>query len=157
MSQTLTGISVGSVAPDFELKDQHGAKVSLSSFKGNKNVVLLFIPFAFTGTCTGELCALRDDLAAFQNDDVQLLAVSCDPMYAQRAFAEQEGYKFPVLADFWPHGAVAKAYGVFDELRGCSTRGTFVIDKEGILRWQVVNGLGDARNIADYKAAIAAL
>ena len=53
MSQTLTGISVGSVAPDFDLKDQHGAKVSLSSFKGNKNVVVLFIPFAFTGTCTG--------------------------------------------------------------------------------------------------------
>lgn len=66
MSQTLTGISVGSVAPDFELKDQYGAKISLSSFKGSKNVVVLFIPFAFTGTCTGELCAIRDDLAAFE-------------------------------------------------------------------------------------------
>ena len=78
-------------------------------------------------------------------------------MYAQRAFAEAEVYKFPVLADFWPHGAAAKAYGVFDEERGCATRGTFVIDKEGILRWQVVNGLGDARNVADYKGAIASL
>ena len=78
-------------------------------------------------------------------------------MYAQRAFADQEGYKFPVLADFWPHGAAAKAYGVFDDARGCATRGTFVIDKEGILRWQIVNGLGDARNIADYKTAISAL
>ena len=75
MTQTFTGISVGSAAPDFELKDQHGAKVSLSSFKGNKNVVLLFIPFSFTGTCTGELCAIRDDLAAFQNDNVQVQTI----------------------------------------------------------------------------------
>ena len=150
-------LTIGQAAPDFEVMNQHGEKISLSSFKGEKIVVLLFYPFAFSGICTGELCALRDDLAAFQNDDVQLLAISCDPMYAQRAFAEQEGYNFPVLADFWPHGEVAKAYGVFEESRGCATRGTFVIDKEGILRWQVVNGLGDARNLVDYKAAIAAL
>jgi mycoredoxin-dependent peroxiredoxin len=150
-------LSIGSAAPDFELSDQHGEKVSLSSFKGKKNVVVLFIPFAFTGTCTGELCALRDDLAPFQNDNVQLLAISCDSMFTQRIFAEQEGYKFPVLADFWPHGAAAKAYGIFNEELGCAMRGTFIIDKEGILRWQIVNGLGDARNIADYKAAISAL
>jgi len=150
-------LSIGSAAPDFELSDQHGEKVSLSSFKGNKNVVVLFIPFAFTGTCTGELCALRDDLAPFQNENVQLLAISCDSMFTQRIFAEQEGYKFPVLADFWPHGAAAKAYGIFNEELGCAMRGTFIIDKEGILRWQVINGLGDARNIADYKTAISAL
>ncbi len=150
-------LSIGSAAPDFELSDQHGEKVSLSSFKGKKNVVVLFIPFAFTGTCTGELCALRDDLAPFQNDNVQLLAISCDSMFTQRIFAEQEGYKFPVLADFWPHGAAAKAYGIFNEELGCAMRGTFIIDKEGILRWQVINGLGDARNIADYKTAISAL
>ena len=150
-------LTIGQAAPEFNLMDQHGTNVSLSSFKGKKNVVVLFYPFAFSGICTGELCALRDDLAAFQNENVQLLAVSCDPMYAQRAFAEQEGYKFPVLADFWPHGAAAKAYGVFNEERGCATRGTFVIDKEGILRWQVANGLGDARNVADYKGAIASL
>ncbi len=150
-------ISIGSVAPDFELSDQHGNKVSLSSFKGKKNVVLLFIPFAFTGTCTGELCAMRDDLSSFQNENVELLAVSCDSMYTQRVFAEKEGYNFPVLADFWPHGAVAQSYGIFDEARGCALRGTFVIDKEGIVRWQVVNGLGDARSNDDYKAALAAL
>jgi peroxiredoxin len=150
-------LSIGTAAPDFELNDQHGNKVSLSSFKGKKNVVLLFIPFAFTGTCTGELCAMRDDLSTFQNDNVELLAVSCDSMYTQRVFAEKEGYNFPVLADFWPHGAVAQAYGIFDEARGCALRGTFVIDKEGIIRWSVVNGLGDARSNDDYKAALAAL
>jgi len=150
-------LSIGTAAPDFELSDQNGNKVSLSSFKGKKNVVLLFIPFAFTGTCTGELCAMRDDLSAFQNDNVELLALSCDSMYSQRIWAEKEGYNFPVLADFWPHGAVAQAYGIFDEARGCALRGTFVIDKEGIIRWSVVNGLGDARSNDDYKAALAAL
>jgi peroxiredoxin len=150
-------LSIGTAAPDFELNDQNGNKVSLSSFKGKKNVVLLFIPFAFTGTCTGELCAMRDDLSSFHNENVELLAVSCDSMYSQRIFAEQEGYTFPMLSDFWPHGAVATSYGIFDEARGCAVRGTFVIDKEGIIRWSVVNGLGDARNNEDYKAALAAL
>jgi peroxiredoxin len=150
-------LSLGTAAPDFELSDQNGNKVSLSSFKGKKNVVLLFIPFAFTGTCTGELCAMRDDLSSFQNDNVELLALSCDSMFTQRIWAEKEGYNFPVLADFWPHGAVAQAYGIFDEARGCALRGTFIIDKEGIIRWSVVNGLGDARSNDDYKAALAAL
>jgi peroxiredoxin len=150
-------LTIRTPAPDFTLMDQHGSPVTLSSFKGEKNVVILFYPFAFSGICTGELCALRDDLAAFQNDDVQLLAISCDPMYAQRAFAEQEGYKFPVLADFWPHGGAAKAYGVFNEERGCAVRGTFIVDKNGTLVWQIVNGLGDARNLVEYKSALASL
>jgi peroxiredoxin len=150
-------LTIGQAAPDFELKNQYGELVKLSSFKGEKNVVVLFIPFAFTGTCTGELCAIRDDLAAFQNDNVQVLAISCDSPFTQKIFAEQEGYKFPVLADFWPHGAAAQAYGIFNADLGCALRGTFIIDKEGIIRWSVVNGLGDARNNGDYKSAIAAL
>ena len=150
-------IAIGDVAPDFELKDQSGSKVSLSSFTGKKNVVLVFIPFSFTGTCTGELCAIRDDISAFENDNVQVLAVSCDSMHTQKIFAAQEGYTFPVLADFWPHGAAAKAYGIFNEDIGCALRGTFIIDKAGIVRWSVVQGLGDARNNGDYKTAIAAL
>jgi peroxiredoxin len=150
-------LTIGQAAPQFELVDQHGTKTSLASFKGTKNVVVLFYPFSFTGICTGELCAIRDDLASFQNDGVQVLAISCDSVPTQRVFADQEEYKFPVLSDFWPHGEVSKAYGVFNDERGCAIRGTFIIDKEGILRWQVVNGIGDARNIGDYKAAIAAL
>ena len=156
MTQDNLHLEIGQAAPEFELMNQHGEKISLASFKGEKAVVLLFYPFAFSGTCTGELCALRDDLSAFQNDEVQLLAISCDHMFSQRAFAEQEGYKFPVLSDYWPHGAVARSFGVFEEARGCATRGSFIIDKAGILRWQVNNGWV-ARNIDDYKAAIAAL
>lgn len=150
-------LEIGSLAPDFEINNQFGEKVSLSSFRGSKNVVLVFYPFAFSGTCTGELCALRDDLAAFQNDGVQVIGISCDAMYTQKAFAEKENYSFPVLTDFWPHGSVAKAYGVFLAEKGFATRGTFIIDKAGILRWQVINGPGEARNVADYKAALAAL
>ena len=141
-------LAIGSMAPDFELVNQHGQKISLSSFQGKKNVVVIFYPFAFSGICTGELCALRDDLAAFQNEKVELISISCDPMYANKVFAEQEGYKFQVLSDFWPHGDIAKAYGVFDENRGCATRGSFIIGTDGKIKWMVVNGLGEARNIA---------
>ncbi|MEY4151748.1 MAG: hypothetical protein RJB28_815 [Actinomycetota bacterium] len=150
-------LEVGSIAPDFELNDQFGQKVSLSSFKGQKNVVITFYPFAFTGTCTGELCALRDDISAFLNDSVQLLAISCDSPFTQKVFAERENYQFPVLSDFWPHGATAKAYGVFEESRGCALRGTFIIDKTGVVRWSVVNGLGAARDLNEYKKALSSL
>ena len=150
-------LAIGSMAPDFELVNQHGQKVSLSSYQSKKNVVVIFYPFAFSGICTGELCALRDDLSAFQNDKVELISISCDPMYANKVFAEQEGYKFQVLSDFWPHGDIAKAYGVFDENRGCATRGSFIIGTDGKIKWMVVNGLGEARNIAEYKAALSAL
>ena len=150
-------IEIGQVAPEFTLKNQHGESVSLSSFKGKKNVVVLFYPFAFTGTCTGELCALRDDLGGFHNQEVELLAISCDSPYSLRVFADQEGYTFPLLSDFHPHGEVAQAYGIYDETRGCAVRGTFIIDMEGIVRWTIVYGLGDARNIVEYKAALANL
>ena len=150
-------LTIGQEAPNFTLTNQFGESVELASFRGKKNVVIVFYPFAFSGICTGELCALRDDLAAYQNEGSELLAISCDPMYSLKAFGEAEGYKFNLLADFWPHGAVTKAYGVFNEDRGFAIRGTFVVDKAGILRWQVVNGPGDARNAADYKAALASL
>ena len=150
-------LEIGQAAPDFTLNNQFGEKVTLSSFQGKKNVVVVFYPYSFTGTCTGELCALRDDLSSFQNENVELLAVSVDSMFTQKVFATQENYNFPVLSDFWPHGATAQAYGIFNEATGSAIRGTFIIDKEGILRWQVVNGMGDARNTADYKDALAAL
>ncbi|MBH1933365.1 peroxiredoxin [Streptomyces sp. AV19] len=150
-------IDAGTKAPDFALKNQHGETVRLSDFRGEKNVVLLFYPFAFTGVCTGELCALRDNLPAFVNDDVQLLAVSNDSPFSLRVFAEQEKLGYPLLSDFWPHGEVSRAYGVFDEEKGCALRGTFVIDKEGVVRWTIVNGLPDARDLNEYAAELAKL
>ncbi|MER6343860.1 peroxiredoxin [Streptomyces sp. NPDC001595] len=147
-------IQVGDKAPDFELKDNHGRTVKLSDFRGEQNVVLLFYPFAFTGVCTGELCEVRDNLPRFSDRDTQVLAVSNDSIHTLRVFAEQEGLEYPLLSDFWPHGEVSRAYGVFDADKGCAVRGTFVIDKEGLVRWTVVNGLPDARDLNDYVKAL---
>ncbi len=147
-------IQVGDKAPDLELKDNHGRTVNLADFRGEKNVVLLFYPFAFTGVCTGELCELRDNLPKFTDRDTQLLAVSNDSIHTLRVFAEQEGLEYPLLSDFWPHGNASRAYGVFDEDKGCAVRGTFIIDKEGVVRWTVVNGLPDARDLDAYVKAL---
>ncbi|AUY51903.1 peroxiredoxin [Streptomyces sp. CB01881] len=143
-------IEVGTEAPDFELRNQHGEPVRLSDFRGGQNVVLVFYPFAFTGVCTGELGAIQKELPRLQNDDVQVLGVSSDSPFSQRVFADREGLEFPLLSDFWPHGEVARAYGVLDEQKGCAVRGTFVIDKAGTVRWSVVNDLPDARDEQEY-------
>ncbi|MER7173688.1 peroxiredoxin [Streptomyces mesophilus] len=154
---TAAGTAVGTKAPDFALKSQHGETIRLADLRGAKNVVLVFYPYAFTGVCTGELAALRDALPQFVNDEVQLLAVSCDAPFSQRVFAEQEGFGFPLLSDFWPHGEVSRAYEVFDEEKGCAVRGTFIIDKEGVVRWSVVNALPDARDLNEYVTALDSL
>ena len=150
-------VEVGAQAPDFTLVDQHGETVTLSQFRGSKNVVLLFDPYASSGTCTGELCVIRDRLPTFDNDDTVTLAVSVDSRFALRVFAEQEGYTFRLLSDFWPHGAVARAYGVLVENRGAAKRGTFIIDKAGLVRWSVVHGIGEARDADAYEKALAEL
>ena len=148
---------VGTEAPDFTVRDQNNQEVTLSSFRGQQAVLLVFYPFAFSGICTGELCAVRDDLADFQNDDVQILAISTDPTQALKAWSEAQGFDFPLLSDFWPHGEVAKAYGVFFERRGMATRGTFLVDKEGIVRFAERNGPGEPRDQNGWRKAVAAL
>jgi peroxiredoxin len=139
-------VEVGSPAPDFTLKNQDGQEVSLSDFKGDKAVLLVFYPFAFSGICTGELCSVRDDLSSFQNDKVQILAISCDTTWSLKVWADQEGYEFPLLSDFWPHGAVSESYGIFSSDLGFAFRGTFLIDRDGIVQFLERNGPGDARD-----------
>ena len=148
---------VGTEAPDFTLKDQNNQEVSLSSFRGERNVLVVFYPFAFSRICTGELCSVRDDLASFQNDDVQILAVSVDHVFTLKAWADAQGYDFPLLADFWPHGGVAREYGVFNDAVGMAVRGTFLVDKQGIVRFAEVNGPGEARDQQGWKDALAAV
>ena len=150
-------VEIGDEAPDFELPDQHGTPVKLSSFRGSKNVVLVFYPLAFSPVCSSELCAMREDFPEVNRDDAKLITVSVDSLFSHKVWAEQENFEFSLLSDFWPHGAVAKAYGVFDAERGVALRGTFVIDKEGVVRWKVVNPIPQARDIADYQKALAAL
>lgn len=150
-------VEVGQEAPDFELQNQFGTPVRLSSFRGDKNVVIVFYPKAFTATCTGELCAIRDERTVFENDDTVVLGISCDTTATLKVFAEQEGYEFQLLSDFWPHGAVSQEYGVFFDKGGFPLRGTFIVDKTGVVRWSVVNGPGDARRTQDYRDALASL
>jgi mycoredoxin-dependent peroxiredoxin len=150
-------VEIGEQAPDFELRDQHGTPVRLSSFRGSKNVVLVFYPLAFSGVCGSELRAMRDDFPEVNRDDVELLTVSVDSTYTHRAWSDAEHFNFSLLSDFWPHGAVAKQYGVFDENLGIAMRGTFIIDKSGVVRWKVMSPIPQARDLAEYQKALASL
>jgi peroxiredoxin len=144
-------------APDFDLPNQFGEHVRLSDFRGVKPVALVFFPLAFSSTCTAELCTLRDNLAMFQDHRVELIGISVDSKATLRAFAEDEGYDFTMLADFWPHGEVSKEYGVFLDHKGFATRATFLIDVDGVIREHFVTEPGQARSIDDYRTALDAL
>ena len=150
-------VDVGDEAPDFELQDQERSPVRLSSFRGRKNVVVVFYPMSFTPTCQGELCAIRDTIEDFDSDDVQTLAISVDSSATHARWADEQGYTFPLLADFWPHGQVARAYGVLDEERGVALRGTFIVDRSGRVAYTVVNGIPQARDLQEYKDVLARL
>lgn len=141
---------MGDTAPDFTLRDQFGQDVTLSAFRGRKAVAILFYPFAFSGVCTGEMAGIRDRLDEFLTFDTEVLGISCDPVYAQRAFADQDGLNFPLLSDFWPHGAVTAAYDVLDEERGCPRRSSYVVDREGVLRWAVHNAMPEGRDLDEH-------
>lgn len=148
--------AVGELAPDFTLTDHHGESVTLSELRGAP-VALVFFPLAFTGRCTGELCELRDSIAMFDDASVQLLAISVDSHATLARFAEEEGYGFRLLSDFWPHGGVAQAYDAFVPERGFATRATFVIDAEGVLRATFRTSPGEARDLGAYREALASL
>ncbi|WP_410596259.1 peroxiredoxin [Amycolatopsis sp. lyj-23] len=150
-------VEVGSEAPDFTLNDYNKQQVQLSSFRGDKPVLLVFYPFAFSGICTGELCQLRDEFADYDGKGVQVLGVSVDTPFSLKAWAEKEGYQFPLLSDFWPHGEVARAYGVFNSDAGLAVRGTFLIDTSGVVRFAEVNAPGEARDQQGWKKAVAEL
>jgi peroxiredoxin len=148
-------ISVGAAAPGFTLRDQNNQEVSLANFHGRKAVLLVFYPLTFTGTCRGELNAIQADLPRYANDTVQVLTVSVDSAYSHKVWAMDQGFDFPMLADFWPHGAVAQAYGVFNETAGYANRGTFLIDAEGIIRFAEMTGPGEPRDQEAWQQAIA--
>jgi mycoredoxin-dependent peroxiredoxin len=148
-------IDVGAQAPDFTLKDQNNQEVRLASFRGRKAVLLVFYPLAFSGTCQGELTWLRD--AGLPGEEVQLLTISVDSVYSHKVWADREGFDFPLLADFWPHGGVARAYGVFNETAGFANRGTFLIDSDGVVRFAEMIGPGESRDEKAWRSALASL
>jgi peroxiredoxin len=145
----------GQPAPQFTARNQHGEQVSLAALRGAP-VVIVFYPWAFSRICRGELAALRDDQARFRSAGARVLAVSCDSMFTLRAYADAEGIDFDLLTDHWPHGAIARTYGVFDHEAGCALRGTFVLDAAGVVTWRAVNGIGEPRDLADLLDRLAA-
>src|SRR3954468_17504269 len=149
-------VSVGDTAPEFSLRDQDKQVVSLAELRGAP-VLLVFYPFAFSGICTGELCQLRDELSAYTDAGAKVLAISTDPVFSLKAFREKEGFEFPLLSDFWPHGATAQAYGVFNEKAGMALRGTFLVDADGAIAFAEVNSPGDAREQSGWKDAVGRL
>ncbi|MEP6851901.1 MAG: peroxiredoxin [bacterium] len=150
-------IEVGQPAPDFTLKDQNNEEFTLYEQRGRRAVLVVFYPFAFTGICTGELCAIRDEKSVFAGEGVVTVTVSCDTPYAHKVFDERERFGFPLLSDFWPHGEVAQRYGVFNDEGGFAYRGTFLVDVDGIVRFTEVNGPGQGRDPQAWRDAIAAL
>jgi peroxiredoxin len=151
------GLELGTTAPDFTLRDQFGQDVTLSAFRGTKAVALVFYPFAFSGVCTGEMSAIRDRLDEFLTFDTEVLAVSCDPTYSLRSWADADGLNFPLLSDFWPHGEVTRSYGVFDDERGCPRRSSYVVDRDGLVAWSVHNASPQGRDIDELLRELRAL
>ncbi len=150
-------LQIGERAPDFTLRDQFGQDVTLSGYRGEKAVALFFYPFAFSGVCTGEMSGIRDRLDEFLTFDTEVLALSCDPTYALRIFADQDGLNFPLLSDFWPHGEVARAFGVFDDEKGCAHRSSYIVDKAGLIRWSVHNDMPESRDLDEHLKQLQAL
>jgi mycoredoxin-dependent peroxiredoxin len=140
-------LGLGQPAPGFRARNQHGELVAVSDLRGAP-AVIIFYPWAFSSICRDELAAVRDDHERFVAQDARVLAVSCDAMYTLRAYADAEGIPFDLLSDHWPHGAIAKAFGVFDEQSGCARRGTFVLDSAGLIRWQQINQINEPRELA---------
>jgi peroxiredoxin len=146
-------VDVGDPAPAFLLRNQNNQEVTLESFRGRKAVLLVFYPLAFTGTCQGELSTAGD----FRSDTVEVLTVSVDSPYSHKVWADREGYDFPLLSDFWPHGEVARRYGVLNDEDGFALRGTFLIDRSGTVVWTEVRDIGHGRDFTAYREALASL
>ncbi|MEX1286883.1 MAG: redoxin domain-containing protein [Acidimicrobiia bacterium] len=148
---------IGAPAPSFTLNDQHRNEVSLESLQGRKTLVV-FIPFPFTGLCSAEACELRDHLAELNDLDAQVVVITTHALPTNKEWADQNGFEFPVLADYWPHGAVAAAYGAFNEAVGAANRATYVLDEDGIVREIIAtDSLGTAREYDAYVTALEAI
>ena len=139
-------IATGEQAPEFDLEEAFGhPRVRLADFRGKRNVLLVFHPFAWTGVCEEEALDLQENLESFHNAETDVVFVSCDTSAARQAWRRKLGTTYTFASDFWQHGAAARAYGVFDETRGAPVRGTFLIDKDGIVIWALVKDIATRR------------
>ena len=139
-------IGTGSEAPEFDLEVSRAERVRLADFRGRCNVLLVFHPQAFTPVCEEEALDLQENLPSFESADTTVVLVSCDSPAARQAWKEKLGLTYTLASDFWPHGKAAQDYGVFDETRGTPVRGTFLIDKDGVVVWTLVNDADTRRD-----------
>ena len=148
-------VIAGDRAPDFELFDQDANEVSRASLEGRKTLIV-FYPFPFSGICEAELCSIRDNLARLNSLEANVVAISCDTRFVHKKWAEEQGFEFPLLSDFWPHGATSRAYGSFNEDKGVANRMTYVLDETGVVQQIIDSGsLGVAREMEAYIEALA--
>ena len=141
-------IEIGNMAPDFSLKSNQNEEVSLSSYRGQKSVILAFFPAAFTGGWAHELTTFRSQYKGFEEADTQVLGISVDSRQSLNQFGSSlGGMPFPLLADFFPHGKVAEMYETLNEESGTARRATFLIDKQGIMRWSKLSGQPDIEEL----------
>ncbi len=150
-------LAVGTPAPDFTLVDQNKDEVSLDSLKGSKALVV-FIPFPFTGHCDNEACQLRDGLGELSELDAKVVVITTHAVPTNAKWAEENGFTFPVLADYWPHGTVTQAYDAFNDATGSANRVTYVLDADGVIREVIAtDSLGTPREYELYGEALAAI
>ena len=138
-------VEAGQQAPDFDLQVNADTRVRLEDFRGEKNVLLVFHPYAFTGICEAESCDIQDNLERYREAETEVVFVSCDAWPARKAWKKELGHDYTFASDFWPHGAAAQAYGVFEEAGGIAVRGTFLIGKDGVVKWALVHAPGERR------------
>ena len=138
-------VRTGDAAPDFDLEVSPHERVTLSELRTRANVLLVFHPFAFTPVCEDEARDLQENLQSFRDAGTEIVLVSCDPAPARQAWKEQLGAEYTFASDFWPHGIVSKAYGVFNESNGAPHRGTFLIDRGGTVIWSLVKERDERR------------
>ena len=151
-------LSIGTLAPDLSGTDARGHQVRLADFRGRRHVAVVFFPFAFAGLCANELEALEALWPSLDALGASVVGVSCDSPFTQARWAEERGLPFPLLSDFWPHGAIARAFGVFDEVLGCANRATFVVDTRGVIAaYLAAPDLGTPRAMAQLEEALATL
>jgi peroxiredoxin len=140
-------LQAGDPAPDFTLPSTIGEKVTLSDYRGKKNVVLLFYPLDFSPVCSAENKQCAEMLPAKGAGEVQVLGISVDSLWAHKAFAAQQGISYPLLADFHPKGAVAQMYGVYLADKGLSARTAFIIGRDGKVKEIIRSDIPVARDI----------
>lgn len=152
-TQALTPLQPGTKLPDFSLENQYGERVTSQDLSTGRSIIV-FYPWAFSRVCGGELAELQQHLPEFRDADVRLVAISVDHKFALRTYAEQEGFGFELLADFWPHGQVAELFDAFDAERGVARRVTVSV-KDGVIQSRFESPLSDPRDFQAYRTAIA--